>query len=154
MPWTWRVESPVGLKVPVKRVGAKVTVLKSGALSSSLAMRWSRMELPLLPLRASTTMEPVALPVAGSKVMSPCWMWKVPLDGVEGVGEGEVDFAAGGVEGELFGSAGRAGLRDGMRRRALRSRFREEVRMDDDREERLRLWSIAGRELLWGRQSR
>ena len=37
-----------------------------------------------------------------------------------------------------------------MRRRALRSSFREEVRLDE-REERQRLGSIAWRELLWGR---
>jgi hypothetical protein len=36
-----------------------------------------------------------------------------------------------------------------MRRRALRSRFREEIRLDE-REGRQRLWSITGRELLWG----
>src|SRR6266851_3931272 len=73
-----RVESPVGLKVPVKWVGAKAMVLKAGALSSSLVMRWSRAELPLWPLRASTTMAPVVLPVAGSKSISPCWILKVP----------------------------------------------------------------------------
>ena len=77
-PWTVRAESPVGLKVPVKVVGVKEMVLKVEALSSSSVMRWSRVELPLWPLSASTTMEPEDLPVAGSKAISPCWMWKVP----------------------------------------------------------------------------
>ena len=56
-------------------------------------------------------MEPVALPVAGSKVISALLDVEGAVDGVEGVDEGEVDFAAGGVEGEAC--AARGGMRGG-----------------------------------------
>src|SRR5581483_8151235 len=43
-----------------------------------LCMRLSRALLPLLPLVASTTIEPLAAPVAGSKRISPCFSLNSP----------------------------------------------------------------------------
>ena len=61
------------------------------------------------------------------------------VDGVEGVGEGEVDFAAGGVEGE-FVLPGPGGLRAEVSRMRLQEfRERGEVERRDDE---VRLWSM------------
>ena len=76
-------------------------------------MRRSRLPLPLWPLGASMTMEPVAVPVSGVEVDVSLLHVKCAVDGVEGGVQGEVDFAVGGVEGELVLSVERCGASGG-----------------------------------------
>ena len=101
-PWTWRVESPVGLKVPVMRVGAKVMVLKVRGFE--FVFQHAVIADGVAALAAEGVDDDGAGGFAGSEVEGDLSLLDVEgaLDGVEAVGEGEVDFAVGGVEGEFL----------------------------------------------------